>query len=68
MSATPIPLHATMSNPCVPLSLPPSMVLLYNMTLYKKVKKNSITEQDTEQTHQTPKFHLTQLDKQMLAT
>ena len=44
------------------------MLLLYNMTLYKKVKKNSITEQDTEQTHQAPKFHLTQLDKQMLAT
>ena len=49
-------------------SLPHLMLLLYNMILYKKVKKNSITEQDTEQTHQTPKFHLTQLDKQMLAT
>jgi len=40
-------------------SLPNFMLLLYNMILYKKVKKNNITEQDTEQTHQAPKFHLT---------
>lgn len=38
------------------------------MILKQMVKKNHITEQDTEQTHQAPKFHLTQLDKQILAT
>jgi len=51
--------------PCVPPSL--NVIVIY-MILKQMVKKNHITEQDTEQTHQAPKFHLTQLDKQILAT